>query len=98
MDDCEQSELKDSKRRSKRLAGRPKTDLTIELQATALLMKKCGILPEDKLPDQGVEEEFRNQFVEPLVDGTVTNYREAFGLPTGEGADSFSAIVIHAEA
>ena len=32
-----------AKRRSTRLASRPKSDLTMEQQATALLMRKCGV-------------------------------------------------------
>ena len=34
----------------------------------------------------------------PLEEGTVTGYRDLFGLPDEEGADSFGAIAIHAEA
>jgi hypothetical protein len=85
-------------RRSICLANEPKTALNMEQQATALLMKKCGILKETEAPDQGKEEAFRKQFVDPIQDDTVTSYREAFGLQPAGGTDSFSAIVLHAEA
>lgn len=55
-------------------------------------------MQEDKLSDQGSEERLTNQFVEPMVDETIVNYREMFGLPTGEGTDSLNVIAIHAEA
>lgn len=74
----ETSNQKDSKRRSTRLANKPKSDLTMEQQATKI--------------------EFRNQFVAPLVDDTVTNYREVFGLLEEGGVDTLAALVINAEA
>ena len=42
-------------------------------------------------------EEFTEQFVEPLVNDTITDYREVFGLQTGEGADTLGAIAIHTD-
>jgi hypothetical protein len=39
---------KETKRRGTRLANRSKSTLTMEQQATALLMKKCGILVAQK--------------------------------------------------
>ena len=85
-------------RRSILLANKPKSALNMEQQATALLMKKCGLLKETEALDQGKEEEFRNQFVDPIQEGTVTSYWEAFGLQLAGGTDYFSAIVLHAEA
>ena len=38
------SAQQDTKRRSTRLANKLKSDLTVEQQATALLMKKCGMM------------------------------------------------------
>ena len=88
----------EQKERSIRLANKPKSALNMEQQAAALLMKKCGLLKETEALDQGKEEEFRNQFVDPIQEGTVTSYWEAFGLQPAGGTDSFSAIVLHAEA
>ena len=87
-----------SVRRSTRIANRTKSDLTMEQQATVLLMRKCGVLQQDQQPDQEAKEHFSGQFSEPMVPDTVINYREVFGLPLDEGTDSLSALAIHAEA
>lgn len=92
------SDVKESKRRSTRLANRPKSDLNMEQLATALLMKKCGILEEDKQPDQQTEERFRSQFVAPLIPEKVGSYREAFGLSEAGGVDCLGVLSIHADA
>ncbi|RLN38860.1 hypothetical protein C2845_PM01G27360 [Panicum miliaceum] len=96
--DKQVSAPQDSKRRSTRLANKPKSDLTAEQQATALLMKKCGALGETSKQGSATVEEFTKQFVGPLQDDTVSGCRELFGLPDEEGADPLSAIAIHAEA
>jgi len=70
----------------------------MEQQATALLMKKCGTLNEDGVPDQTTMAQFTTQFVAPLVDDTVSNYREVFGLPEEGGVNTFAALAINAEA
>lgn len=43
-------------------------------------MKKCGILNEKKKADDSDNLQFRTQFVDPLVETTVNEFREAFGL------------------
>lgn len=87
----------DSKRKSKRLACKPKSDLTIEQQATALLMKKCGILSESERKRAATIEEFTEQFIGHMENDMVTGYRDLFGLPKEGGADPLGAIAIHAE-
>ena len=94
----ENNTRQETKRRSTRLASRPKSDLTIEQQATALLMKKCGTFGEEGEPNQATREDFTAQFVAPLEKDAVSHYRDVFGLPEGEGADKFAAIAINAEA
>jgi hypothetical protein len=70
----------------------------MEQQATALLMKKCGLLEEKEVMEPAKEEKFRTQFVAPMQDDSATNYRDMFGLQIVEGTDSLSAIGIHADA
>lgn len=56
-------------RKSSRIASRPKTDLTMEEQATMLLMKKYGTLEQGKKPDEANHSNhsrFRETSVEPL--------------------------------
>ena len=91
------SAQQDTKRRSRRLANKPKSDLTMEVQATALLMKKCGATEGGQHQHTTMVEEFTETFVEPLVDDTVSGYREMFGLQNDEGADPFGTIAIHAD-
>lgn len=92
------SNQKDSKRRSTRIASKPKSDLTMEQQATALLMRKCGVLAEGATPDKATEAAFQTRFVEPMVTDTISSYRETFGLPEEGGVDALAALVINAEA
>lgn len=81
-----------SSRKSARIASKGKNDMTMEEQATALLMKKCGLLQENKLPDSPTRTKFSTQFTEPIEQETVGNLREAFGL-----ADDLGTIALHAE-
>jgi len=96
--DQDSTTIQQTKRRSTRLAKRPNSDLPVEQQATALLMKKCGLLQHNQKPSQAAREQFQTQFVNPMVDETIRSYRETFDLPMEEGTDSLSALVIHAEA
>jgi len=85
-------------RRSTRLANKPKSALSKEQQATALLMRKCGLLEEKEVMDSTKEAKFRTQFVEPMLGETETKYRDMFGLQNVEGTDGLNAIAIHADA
>ena len=79
---------KETKRRGTRLANRSKSTLTMEQQATALLMKKCGILVAQKIRKCGIlgEDEslvpevdkFREEFVDPLKGRTVSSYSDVW--------------------
>ena len=85
-------------RRSTRLANKPKSALSMEQQATSLLMRKCGLLEEKEVMDSTKEAKFRTQFVDPMLGETETKYRDMFGLQNVEGTDGLSAIAIHADA
>ena len=89
---------RESKRRSTRLANKPKSDLTLEQQATILLMKKCGTFEGQNDKEPPTVEKITDQFVGPLKEDTVSEYRVLFGLPEEGDADSYGAIAIHAEA
>jgi len=56
------------------------------------------VLQHDQQPYQEAKERFSGHFSEPMVEDTVTNYREVFGIPLNEGTDNLGALVIHAEA
>lgn len=85
-------------RKSARIASKKKPDLTMEEQATALLMRKCGLLDENKIPNSETHNKFRAHFIEPLEQQTVGNVRETFGISEGNGADVLGVIAINAEA
>lgn len=87
----------DSKRSSKRLASRPKCNLTMEEQATQLLMKKCGTLAIDMEVTVAAKEKFITQFTEPLLDPTVGGFRDCFGLPEDGDTDVLSAVALEAD-
>jgi len=67
-----------SKRKSERIASRPKSNLIMQEQATRLLMKKCGIVDTNNNLEEGQLEKFRLQFVEPMKEMTVQGLRETF--------------------
>ena len=87
-----------TKRKSTRLASKPRSGLTMEQQATALLLKKCGAADDAAGPAHVAQTTLATKFVAPIVKDTVSNYRDLFGLPEGDGADKFAAITIDAEA
>jgi hypothetical protein len=82
--------VQESSRRSARLASKSKSDLTMEEQATLLLMKKCGTLGSG-------EEAFVASFVDPLSQGTVKDLRETFDLDE-PGSDRLGAVALEAVA
>ena len=85
-------------RKSTRLANRPATTMTIEEQATALLMKKTAFLANAQPSGTWGATEIGNKFVEPLPDEEVTEYRDIFGLSMGEGTDALCAVAVTADA
>lgn len=70
----------ESKRKSERIANKPKTDLSMQEQAAQSLMKKCGILNPKKVADEANHHRFRTQLLDPLQDSAVDGFRDAFGL------------------
>ena len=91
-----QTDLK-SQRKSRRLANRPKSNLTMEEQATMLLMKKCGTLAEVGTVSKEDQAKFREEFVEPLKTVSVSGYRDMFGLSVVDGSNPLSALAVEAE-
>ena len=89
----------DSMRKSLRLANKPKTNLTMEEQATQLLMKKCGVLEPDQVAEEKHHGKFRAQFVDPLQIDTVGGMREMFGLNSEgvDGPDLLGSVALDAE-
>lgn len=85
-------------RKSTRIANKPKTNLSMEAQATQLLMKKSGMWDEDPVPSHAAQEKFTHQFVSPLKNVAVKGFCENFGIGGADGADPLSAIAIEAEA
>lgn len=86
-----------TRERVKELQADP-TNMTMEEQATALLMKKSGCLEENEVPNVAVKTKFTTQFVQKLRDPIVGGFREMFGLDEGNDAEVFSAIAMEAEA
>ena len=86
-------EITDSKRRSERLANKPKCNLTMEEQATKLLMKKIGTLDAQQ---DGIDK-FAQEFTRPIQTETVKGYRELFGLPEAGELDILNEVALEAE-
>ena len=70
----------------------------MEQQATALLMKKCGIFEGQNSNEAPSVQKLSEQFMGTLREDTFTEYREMFGLPAEDGTDYLGAIAIHADA
>ncbi|RLN33559.1 hypothetical protein C2845_PM03G14920 [Panicum miliaceum] len=87
-----------AERRSKRLANKPPSNLSIEEQATAFLIRRCGISGPSKMPSAAEQSRFRTQFVEHMEGEVVHGMRDVFGLPEDGVADSLSPLLIDAEA
>lgn len=87
-----------TKRKSTRIANRPKTGLTMEEQATQLLMKKCGLLEADAVPVEKAKEVFCEKFVDHMESGFVTGLRDMFGISGDDGSNPLQALAVEAEA
>lgn len=85
-------------RRSQRPIAIETQALPVEEQATAFLMKTCGILGELEKPNNLAHDQLGEQFVEPLKSGIVGNVRSAFGLPEDGAEDRLAPLIIDAEA
>ena len=81
-----------------RLASKPTSGLTVEEQATAFLLKKCGVSVAASIPTTAEQNQFHQTFLGPLQHEVLGDMREAFGLPEGEAADSLGPLLIDAEA
>ena len=60
-----------SERRSSRLANKPRSNLSVEEQATALLIKKCGLAETITTPTAADQNKLHTQFVGPLEANVV---------------------------
>ena len=90
--------LVQSSRKSTRLANKPASGLTMEEQATALLIKKSSFLDESQLASAQKADVFCSKFADPMPDESVTGYRVFFGIENGAGTDSLSAVAVCADA
>lgn len=88
--------VRSSQRKSKRLANKPNSGLSIQEQAIQLLMKKYGIIDSKNKVGDTNHLKFKTQFMEPLIDNGVDGFREACGLNDLEGG-SLSAVVLEAD-
>ncbi|CAL4930149.1 unnamed protein product [Urochloa decumbens] len=74
--------------------------MSLDDQATVLLMRKSGVLGVDEqldTIDANLQEQFVIQLVEPLKDGVLGNMRETFAIKEGR-PDVFGALEIDAHA
>lgn len=85
-----------AERRSKRLASKPPSNLSLEEQATALLIRKCGISGPSTMPSAAEPNRFHTRFVEHMEGEVVQGIREVFGLPEDGVANSLSPLLIDA--
>jgi hypothetical protein len=74
-----------------------KVVVSVEDQATALLLKASRLLHEDGTVTDQAKEVFSGQFVQPLIPDVVGDMRLAFGLPPAGGKDCLSALVADGE-
>jgi hypothetical protein len=75
-------------RSSARIAGNPKSNLTMEEQATALLMKRSGTIPDHAEPNEQDHARFRAQFVDHLNVEAAAGYQSLFSLGEEDSIDS----------
>lgn len=87
-----------SERRSSRLANKPRSNLSVEEQATALLIKKCGLAENITTPTVANQNKLHTQFVGPLEANVVGGLRDMFGLSEEGAPDKLGALLIDAEA
>eukprot|EP00267_Zea_mays_P032771 XP_008666548.1 uncharacterized protein LOC103645237 [Zea mays] len=67
-------------RSSARIASKPKSNLTMEEQTTALLMKRSGTIPDHAKPNEQDHARFRAQFVDHLNVEAAAGYQSLFIL------------------
>jgi len=71
----------------------------MEEQATALLIKRSGVLFSGNTPNHVVQDEFMGQFTEPLKNTAMGGFKELFGIPDeANGADSLAPLAIEGTA
>lgn len=75
-------------RSSARIASKPKSNLTMEEQATALLMKRSGTIPDHAEPNEQDHARFRAQFVDHLNVEAAAGYQSLFSLGEEDSIDS----------
>ncbi|CAO2162979.1 unnamed protein product [Urochloa humidicola] len=77
--------------------GTKKPAMTIEDQASLLLMKATGVVEEGGSITEEAEQAFGEQFIDPLIEEPVTDIRIALGLPGMGRADVLGALVTEAD-
>lgn len=83
--------LIEKKKYNKTLAKR--TNLSIDEQATMLLMQASGIIDADGPITDDAHQKLGEQFVDPLHDEPVAGMRSALGLP-GNGQDDVLSVLV----
>ncbi|CAL5049708.1 unnamed protein product [Urochloa decumbens] len=89
------SEVK-AQRRTPRIVPKGASDLSLDDQATVLLMKTSGVISDEETVDAVAQEKFGTQFAEPLTENVVGDMRVTFGIQ--KEADLLGALAIDAEA
>ncbi|CAO2206674.1 unnamed protein product [Urochloa humidicola] len=73
------------------------TSLPVEDQATALLLKACGVLSDNEKPTAVAVQKFGMNFVHPLQPDLLTDVRNKLGLPADGGTGPLDVLVEDAE-
>ncbi|KAF8718507.1 hypothetical protein HU200_025278 [Digitaria exilis] len=71
-------------------------DLSLDDQATAVLMMSSGIIGPNDVPTQANKVQFGEQFIAPMQNSLVGGMRETFGLPV-VGPDSLAELINEAD-
>ncbi|CAN6237630.1 unnamed protein product [Urochloa humidicola] len=91
------SELPKSDRKGNKPAAKGTTTLPIEEQATALLLKACGVMCDNGKPTDTAVQQFGLKFANPLQADLMGDVRNQLGLSAEGGVDTFGALVGDAE-
>jgi hypothetical protein len=84
--------LVDKKKGAKGLARQPGAGCPLEVQATALVLKSCGVLAAGKQPSEQAEEQLGERLTAPMQEDLVHDIREAFGIKIIGGTDVLGAL------
>ncbi|CAL4919180.1 unnamed protein product [Urochloa decumbens] len=89
-------DLPDKEKKKGGRAAIKRSTLSIDEQATTLLMRASGVIGESDLPTEAAHQQFNEQFVDPLLQEPVCDIRIALGLPGNGHADVLGVLVSEA--